>query len=108
MPRIVCIDPDAGRAEEPVKVLRSAGYEVMLACTPDVGLALLRLFPPDVILLHSDIAEKLESQVQMACPNVPVVRTGDKPVSVEDVHLLTMHRRHGAAVHGHGHRHVSH
>jgi len=106
MPRIVCIDPDAGRAEEPVKVLRSAGYEVMMACTPDVGLALIRLFPPDVILLHTDLAEKLEAQIHMACPAVPVVLTGDKPLSVDDVQLLATHRRPGSATHDH--RHLSH
>ena len=97
MPRIVCIDPDPGRAEEPVKVLRSAGYEVMLACSPEVGLALVRLFPPDIVLLHSDLAEQLEPQIQMACPAVPVVLTGDKPVSVDDLRWLTAHRRPGAA-----------
>jgi len=106
MPRIVCIDPDAGRAEEPVKVLRSAGYEVMMACTPDVGLALIRLFPPDVILLHTDLAEKIAAQIHMACPAVPVVLTGDKPLSVDDVHLLATHRRPGGAAEDH--RHLPH
>ena len=93
MPRIVCIDPDAGRAEEPVKVLRSAGYEVMLACSPEVGLALARLFPPDIVLLHSDLAEQLEPQIHLTCPAVPVVVTGEKPVSVEDLRWLTAHPR---------------
>jgi len=97
MPRIVCIDPDAGRAEEPVKVLRSAGYEVMLACSPEVGLALARLFPPDIVLLHSDLAEQLEPQIHLACPAAPVVVTGEKPVSVEDLRWLTAHPRPGAA-----------
>jgi len=66
MPRIICIDPDAGRAEEPVKVLRAAGYEVMLAFCPEVGVALLRLFPPDIVLLDSDLSEQLLPQVRQA------------------------------------------
>jgi len=106
MPRIVCIDPDAGRAEEPVKVLRSAGYEVMMACTPEVGLALVRLFPPDIVLLHSDLAEQLAPQIHLACPAVPVVLTGEKPVSVENLRWLTAHRRPGAAAQDP--RHLSH
>ena len=106
MPRIVCIDPDAGRAEEPVKVLRSAGYEVMMACTPEVGLALVRLFPPDIVLLHSGLAEQLEPQIRLACPAVPVVVTGEKPVSAEDLRWLTAHRSPGVAVQDH--RHLSH
>ena len=106
MPRIVCIDPDAGRAEEPVKVLRSAGYEVMMACTPEVGLALVHLFPPDVVLLHSDLADQLQPQIHIACPAVPVVRTGEKPVSVEDLRWLTAQRGRGAAAQDP--RHLSH
>jgi len=93
MPRIVCIDPDARRAEEPVKVLRSAGYDVMMACTPDVGLALLRLFPPDIVLLSSELADKLTPQIQKACPTVPVVLTGNKPVSADELRWLTAHRQ---------------
>lgn len=93
MPRIVCIDPDAGRAEEPVKLLRSAGYDVMMACTPDVGLALLRLFPPDIVLLCSELADKLTPQIHMACPTVPVVLTGNKPVSADELRWLTAHRQ---------------
>ena len=106
MPRIVCIDPDAGRAEEPVEALRSAGYEVMMACTPDVGLALVRLFPPDIVLLYSELAERLEPLIHQACPAVPVVLTGDKPVSVEDLRWLTAHRHPDAAAHDP--RHLSH
>lgn len=93
MPRIVCIDPDARRAEEPVKQLRSAGYDVMMACTPDVGLALLRLFPPDIVLLCSELADKLSAQIHMACPMVPVVLTGNKPVSADDLRWLIAHRQ---------------
>ncbi|MFZ3211346.1 MAG: hypothetical protein WA188_07505 [Terriglobales bacterium] len=105
MPRIVCIDPDAGRAEEPVKVLRSAGYEVMMACSPEVGLALVHLFPPDVVLLHSDLAEQLEPKIHLACPAVPVVVTGDKPVSVDNLRWLTAHRPDATAEDP---RHLSH
>jgi len=106
MPRIVCIDPDASRSEEPVKVLRSAGYEVMMACTAEVGLALVRLFPPDIVLLHSGLAEQLEPQIHVACPAVPVVVTGEKPVSVDDLRWLTAHQRRGAAAQDP--RHLSH
>ncbi len=88
MSRILCIDPDAGRAEEPVEVLRSAGYEVMLAFSPEVGMALVRLFPPDIVLLDSDLAEPLVPQIRQACPAAPVVLTGEKPVSVEDLQWL--------------------
>jgi len=105
MPRIVCIDPDARRAEEPVKVLRSAGYDVMMACTPDVGLALLRLFPPDIVLLSSELADKLTPQIQRACPAVPVVLTGNKPVSADELRWLTAHRQSVSTAHQ---RHVTH
>ncbi|HVP50640.1 MAG TPA: hypothetical protein VMT05_00895 [Terriglobales bacterium] len=95
MPRIICIDPNAGRVEEPVKVLRSAGYEVMLALSPEVGMALLRLFPPDVVLLDSALAEQFVLRIHQACPSVPVVLTGDKPVSVEDLRWLASQQRVG-------------
>jgi len=106
MPRIVCIDPDASRAERPVQVLRSAGYEVMMACSPEVGLALVHLFPPDVVLLHCDLAEQLEPKIHLVRPAVPVVLTGDKPVSAENLRWLTAHRSPGAAAQNH--RHLSH
>jgi len=93
MPRIICIDPNAGRVEEPVKVLRSAGYEVMLAFSPEVGMALLRLFPPDIVLIDSDLSERLVPQILQACPSVPVVLTGEKPVSVEELRWLSSHQR---------------
>jgi DNA-binding response OmpR family regulator len=89
MPRIICIDPDPGRVEEPVAVLRSAGYEVMLAFSPEVGMALLRLFPPDVVLLHSDLSEQLLPQIHQARPSAAVVLTGENPVSVEELQWLT-------------------
>lgn len=92
MPRIICIDPNAGRAEEPVTLLRSAGYEVMLAFSPEVGMALLRLFPPDIVLLDSALADKLKPQVHQACPATPVVLTGEKPFSVEELKSLASHR----------------
>jgi len=95
MPRIICIDPNSGRVEEPVKVLRSAGHEVMLAFSPEVGMALLRLFPPDIVLLDSDLAEQFVPRIHQACPSVPVVLTGDKPVSVEDLRWLASHQRVG-------------
>jgi DNA-binding response OmpR family regulator len=95
MPRIICIDPDAGRAQEPVEVLRSAGYEVMLAFSPEVGMALLRLFPPDIVLLDSQLADQFMPQIHQACPSAPVVLTGAKPVSVEDLQWLTSHQRVG-------------
>ena len=102
MPRIICIDPDAGRVEEPVSLLRSAGYEVMLAFSPEVGMALLRLFPPDVVLLDSSLANKLEGQVRQACPSAAIVLTGEKPVSVEELSSLATHPRAGAqAQNGH-------
>ena len=88
MPRIICIDPDAGRAEEPVALLRSAGYEVMLAFSPEVGMALLRLFPPDIVLLDAALADKLKSQVGLACPAAQVVLTGEKPFSMEELRCL--------------------
>lgn len=91
MPRIICIDPNAGRAEEPVTLLRSAGYEVMLAFSPEVGMALLRLFPPDIVLLDSALGDKLLSQIRQACPAAPVVLTGEKPVSVEELRWLANH-----------------
>jgi len=95
MPRIICIDPNAGRVEEPVKVLRSAGYEVMLAFSPEVGMALLRLFPPDIVLLDSDLSEQFAPQIHRACPCVPVVLTGEKLVSVEELRWLASHQRVG-------------
>ena len=95
MPRIICIDPNTGRVEEPVKVLRSAGYEVMLAFRPEVAMALLRLFPPDIVLLDSHLSEQLMPQIRQACPNVPVVLTGDDPVSVEELRWLSSHQRIG-------------
>jgi hypothetical protein len=61
----------------------------MLAFSPEVGMALLRLFPPDVVLLHSELAEKLELQIHQACPATPVVLTGEEPVSVEELQWLT-------------------
>ena len=88
MPRIICIDPNAGRTEEPVTLLRSAGYEVMLAFSPEVGMALLRLFPPDIVLLDSAFADKLTSQIHQARPAAQVVLTGEKPVSVEELRRL--------------------
>jgi DNA-binding response OmpR family regulator len=91
MPRIICIDPDAGRVEEPVKVLRSAGYEVMLASSPEVGLALVRLFPPDIVMLHCDLAERLLPQIREAKPAIPVVLTGDTPVTIEELELVAGH-----------------
>ncbi len=106
MPRIICIDPDIDRAEEPVEVLRSAGYEVMLAFSPEVGMALVRLFPPDIVLLDSDLVERLEPQIRQACPSVPVVLTGEKPVSVEDLEWLTSHPR--AGVRDQSARHLPH
>jgi len=93
MPRIICIDADAHRSEEPVSVLRSAGYEVMVAFSPEVGMALLRLFPPDIVLLDSGFADKLAQRIHQACPTVPVIMTGEKPVSVEEVRFLTSHQR---------------
>jgi len=106
MPRIICIDPNAGRVEEPVKVLRSAGYEVMLAFSPEVGMALLRLFPPDIVLLDSNLSEQLVPQIHHACSQVPVVLTGDKPVSVEELRWLSSHQR--AAVQAEDVRHLPH
>ncbi len=75
--RIICIDPEEGRVEEPVKVLRAAGYEVMMALSPQVGLALTRLFPPDVVLLHSDLAD-LGQAIEQAAPKARIVLTGDQ------------------------------
>ncbi len=92
MPRIICIDPDAGRVEEPVSVLRSAGYEVMLASSADVGLALLCLFPPDIVLLHRDLAQQLIPLIRQAKPTVPVLLTGDTPVSMEDLEWVAGQR----------------
>jgi len=106
MPRIICIDPDAGRAEEPVAVLRSAGYEVMLAFSPEVGMALLRLFPPAVVLLDSSLADKLAPRIHHACPSVPVVLTGEKPISVEELRFLTNHQR--AVAHAQSGHHLAH
>ena len=106
MPRIICIDPDAGRAEEPVKVLRAAGYEVMLAFCPEVGVALLRLFPPDIVLLDSDLSEQLLPQVRQACPGVPVVLTGEQPLSVEELRWLASQQR--AGVQAEDFRHLPH
>lgn len=106
MPRIICIDPDARRAEEPVAVLRSAGYEVMLAFSPEIGMALLRLFPPDIVLLDSTLADKVVSQIRQACPSAPVVLTGEKPVSVEELSWLASRER--AGVQAHDGRHLPH
>jgi len=93
MPRIICIDADVSRAEEPVEVLRSAGYEVMLAFSPEVGMALVRLFPPDLVLLDLHLADQLASKLNQACPSALVVLTGEKPVSVEEVQRLASHQR---------------
>jgi DNA-binding response OmpR family regulator len=93
MPRIICIDSKADRAEEPVKILRSAGYEVMLAISPEVGMALLRLFPPDIVLLDSELSDKLGPQLRQVCPGVPVVLTGNGPLSVEELRWLAGHQR---------------
>jgi DNA-binding response OmpR family regulator len=106
MPRIICIDPDGRRVEEPVEVLRSAGYEVMLAFTAEVGMALLRLFPPDVVLLDAALSEKLMPQICQACPSVPVVLTGEKPVSVEELEFLATHQH--AAARAQSTRHLAH
>lgn len=105
MPRIICIDPDGSRVEEPVAVLRSDGYEVMLAFTPEVGIALLRLFPPDVVLLDSALADQLTPHICEACPAVPVVLTGEKPVSVEELECLATHQR---TVRAHQSRQLAH
>lgn len=91
MPRIICIDPDTGHTEEPGEVLRSAGYELMLAFTPEVGLALVRLFTPDIILLHCDLAETLMPRIRQACPTAPVLLTGDRMVSVEELESIAAH-----------------
>jgi DNA-binding response OmpR family regulator len=95
MPRIICIDPDAGRVQEPVEVLRSAGYEVMLASSADVGLALVRLFPPDLVLLHRDLAERLLPQIRQTKPAIPVVLTGDTPILVEELEWVADHPQEG-------------
>ena len=95
MHRIICIDPDASRAEEPVAVLRSAGYEVMLAFSPEVGMALLRLFPPDLVLLDSALSEQLMPKISQACPTLPVIVTGEKPVSVEDLEWVARQKHAG-------------
>jgi DNA-binding response OmpR family regulator len=99
MPRIICIDPDPHRVEEPVEVLRSDGYEVMLAFTPEVGMALVRLFPPDLVLLDSGLSDHLMSPILQACPSVPVVLTGEKPVSVEEVEWLASNQRADSTAH---------
>jgi DNA-binding response OmpR family regulator len=106
MPRILCIDADADRADEPVEVLRSAGYEVMLAFSPEVGMALAWLFPPDIVLLDSHLAESLAPQIRQACPAAPVVLTGEKPVSVEELRWLANHQR--ASVQAQDVRHLPH
>jgi DNA-binding response OmpR family regulator len=99
MPRIICIDPDPHRVEEPVKVLRSDGYEVMLAFSPEVGMALVRLFPPDLVLLDSSLSDQLMPQLLQACPSVPVVVTGEKPLSVEELELLASNQHTALAAH---------
>jgi len=106
MPRIICIDSNPNRAEEPVTVLRSAGYEVMLAFCPEVGLALLRLFPPDIVLLDPDLSEQLLPQIRQVCPGAPVVLTGDKPVSVEELRWLAKHQ--GISTQAEDVRHLPH
>jgi len=106
MPRIICIDTESSRVKEPVEVLRSAGYEVMLAFSPEVGMALLRLFPPDIVLLDSHLSEQLMPQISLACPSVPVVVTGEKPVSVEELKWLASHQR--AAARAQDTRHLHH
>jgi hypothetical protein len=106
MPRIICIDTDSGAVKVPVDVLRSAGYEVMLAYTPEVGMALLRLFPPDVVLLDSHLADNVMAQIRMACPSAPVVVTGEKPVSVEELQWLASHQ--STSVDAQDARHLTH
>ena len=99
MPRIICIDSDPRRVEEPVKVLRSDGYEVMLAYTPEVGIALVRLFPPDLVLLDSALSDQLMPPILQVCPSIPVVVTGEKPLSVEELELLASNQHADSLAH---------
>jgi hypothetical protein len=55
----------------------------MLAASPQVGLALVQLFPPDLVLLHFELAGKLMQQIQGCCPGTRVILTGDVPIPDE-------------------------
>jgi len=57
--------------------LGRAGYDVMLAFNQDGVSAVLKLFPPAVVLLHSKNGDLLQ-YIQRTRPNLPVVLTGGK------------------------------
>jgi len=85
--RILCLDAATG-LEKTVKRLRVAGCEVMVASSEMVALALLRLFPPDLVLVHSQAAETLLPRIRRQCPALPVVVTGEDPLAETHAALL--------------------
>ena len=69
---------DSARLNKLTAALGRAGYDVMLAFNEDGISAVLKLFPPAVVLLHSKNFELLRF-IQRARPNLPVVFTGEQP-----------------------------
>lgn len=78
--RIICIGAEPPFTEEAVSALRAAGYEVMVAASSRAGLALLRLFPPKLVLIHSKLMDALLPVLKAEWPSLPVLITDDPVV----------------------------
>lgn len=83
--RIICIDSEPDRVARPVEVMRAWGFEVMVASSPGAGLALVQLFPPDVILLQADLANRLKARIGQLCPSARLLTIGQLPPSAEEL-----------------------
>jgi|ERR1041385_7090684 DNA-binding NtrC family response regulator len=68
---------DSAQLNKLTAALGRAGYDVMLAFNQDGVSAVLKLFPPAVVLLHSKNGDLLQ-YIQRTRPNLPVVFTGGK------------------------------
>ena len=68
---------DSAQLNKLTAALGQAGYDVMLAFNEDGVSAVLKLFPPAVVLLHSKNGQLLRF-IQRTRPNLPVVLTGGK------------------------------
>jgi len=69
---------DSAQLNKLTAALGRAGYDVMLAFNEDGVNAVLKLFPPAVVLLHTKNFELLQF-IQRTRPNLPVVLTGGTP-----------------------------